>query len=1163
MSDIKYSKTLDKILKKAAEIGAGEDSKAAATAERFIVAAIDETEKESAEEFGETYRLGELLKEKFGDTAGITGIREKLMVHINDRTKASYMDSIYMKMRLEDAKRYVSQHGDGSVVTSEQLLTAILNNPSSAIREALGKTEDKKQTEDFLKGLKLQKPENIGQNDTAESSVRKTEGEKVKEETADEEELKGGMKKSLEGLVDEVKILREKLKDSIYGQDNAINVFATGYFQAKMLYMIDPNRKRPRATFLLAGPPGVGKTYLAEKAAEALKLPFKRFDMSEYADKEANLEFCGSDEVYKNGHEGNVTSFVSENPECVLLFDEIEKAHLTVIHLFLQMLDAGRLRDNHTDEEVSFSKAIIIFTTNAGKQLYDTADDGDFSLVSRKVIINALQTDCNPETNAPYFPAAMCSRFASGNVVMFNRIGAHELRTIAKNEIQRHAGNFEKVTDIKLDIDESVYTALLFSEGSNADARTIRGRAESFFNDELYELLRLISSEKAKSNIEDIENIRVTIDLDGARPEIKELFGTDETARILVFADGEMAQACREKLTSFDTDIVSGFEEAGEAVKKTDYDMALLDLRCNAAADTTHRLNIEDVESPARDLLRFLREYKSELPVYLLGDKNMHLTQEELVSFTRQGVRGELTVGGKKDGFAERVKTVAAELHQQASMMRLAKENKLIVFETAQTLTGKGRNAEIKLFDFRMTVAVDPEDTKNVLNSVSKPNVRFEDVIGAEDAKKELEYFIRYLRDPRKFMGTGVKAPRGVLMYGPPGTGKTMLAKATACESDVTFIAAEGNQFLKKYLGEGPQKVHELFRTARKYAPSILFIDEIDAIAKERGRDNSTDGMEATLTSFLTEMDGFSNSPSKPVFVLAATNYNVDESGSKRLDPALMRRFDRRVFIDLPKKEDRIKFFRQKITHNQALDISETQIENLAVRSTGMSLAQLDSVFELALRSAIRNNTVKVNDSVLEEAFETFNYGEEKKWDISQLERVARHEAGHAFISWYQGETPSYLTIVARGDHGGYMQHDDNENKAIYTRSELLDRITTALGGRAAEMVYYGDEEGVSTGASGDLINATSTAKRMVCTYGMDGDTGLAVVNDLSGSMGEKVNDRVNAILKEQMAQAVKIISANKDKMDSLVSELMEKNHMGAKEIEAVLGGNKKPVSIT
>ena len=196
--------------------------------------------------------------------------------------------------------------------------------------------------------------------------------------------------------------------------------------------------------------------------------------------------------------------------------------------------------------------------------------------------------------------------------------------------------------------------------------------------------------------------------------------------------------------------------------------------------------------------------------------------------------------------------------------------------------------------------------------------------------------------------------------------------------------------------------------------------------------------------------------------------------------------------------------------------------------AAGMSLAELESVLELALRTAIRSGDFKVTDDILEEAFETFNSGEEKVWDISQLERVARHEAGHAFICWHSGECPSYLTIVARGDHGGYMQHADNEGKAIYTKDELLAKIRTSLGGRASEIVYYGEKDGISTGASGDLEHATATARNLLCRYGMSEEFGLGVVRETDTAMSPAVRDGVNGILKEQMELLIQIRSVIK-----------------------------------
>lgn len=1158
MSEMKYSLLCTKIMGFARTIGNRRN--APFTAERMVIAVMDMA-GESAEgvDHAELKRARELIRKHIADW---DKAKSCLLEYICDERNSALLDDLYMKKRIQVAMNAAAAN-ETPEVSAVALLECVFEDPSQILRSVMTPAAESEPA-----------PQNAAQTESQQESygdrlmrIVKEISEQAKAGAASgeapaQEKTEGGepanpAKKELAELISDVKRIRRELGSAVYGQDHAIDVFATGYFQARMLSMIDKSRTRPQATFLFAGPPGVGKTFLAEKAAEALKLPFMRFDMSEYADKEANIEFCGSDQVYKNAKAGNVTGFVEQNPKCVLLFDEIEKAHSCVIHLFLQMLDAGRLRDNYTDKEVSFSDAIIILTTNAGKQLYEDSDTGDFSSVSRKVIVKALQKDANPETGIPYFPGAICSRFASGNVVMFNHMDASHLRTIAKKEIQRHAANLHKETGIEMQVDEKVYTALLFSEGASVDARTIRSRAEAFFNDELYELLRLVASDKAKTSIDGIEKIKVSVDLQRAKPEVLSLFEMKERPRILVFADESTVSTCREKLASFEVIGTQDFQTAMESLKSGEIGFAMLDMRCGASASASANLNIEDVDSPARDFFRFAREQKSELPVYLLEGRGTALSEEERISFMRQGVRGILRVAKGKDGFAATVAGISSSLHQQANMVKLARANKLVSFETAQSISRNGKQAQIRLFDLEMTVAIDSEDSKNVLSAVSKPNVRFADVIGAKDAKEELAYFVEYLKNPKRYTGTGVKAPKGVLLYGPPGTGKTMLAKAMAKESNVTFLAAEGNQFLKKYVGEGPEKVHTLFKTARKYAPAILFIDEIDAIAKERrGSGTVGAGSEETLTAFLTEMDGFVSDPSKPVFVLAATNFDVEPGGERSLDPALMRRFDRRVYIELPGKDDRMQFLNRKIQKNPAFDISKEQMDHLAVRSTGMSLAELDSAMELALRSAIREGSTKVTDAIAEEAFETFHNGDVKKWDVSQLERVARHEAGHAFMCWYGGETPTYLTIVARGNHGGYMQRANAEGKAIYTKDELLAKIRTSLGGRAAEIAYYGEKDGVSTGASGDLASATNVARQIICTYGMDEEFGLAVVTKdaaANGAMSIAVREAVNRILQEQMEETVKIIAQNKDKIDALVKVLMVKNHLNGREIEGVL----------
>lgn len=911
--------------------------------------------------------------------------------------------------------------------------------------------------------------------------------------------------------------------------------------------MTDIDRKKPRATYLFAGPPGVGKTFLAEVAAEKLSLPFMRFDMSEYADKEANLEFCGSDKVYKNAKSGNVTGFVSEHPKCILLFDEVEKAHLCVIHLFLQMLDAGRLRDNYTDEEVSFKDAIIIFTTNAGKQLYESESDGDFSSLSRKVVLKALRNDINPLSGSSYFPAALCSRFASGNVIMFNHIMAHDLRHIAKKEILRSASNFSKNAGVSVDIDEKVYTALLFSEGGNADARMIKSRAESFFNGEIYELLRLVASDKVQTSISDLTKIEFVTEIDESS-EAYNLFFGEEKLTALVFGSDKTVRNC--KKVCKDVEIISAktVDEAKNIISHKDICVILIDLSYGKRGSVKY-LNIEDQESVSADMFDYLTKLGQSLPVYVLETSAYSLTEEEKMSLFKEGARDVVRLDDK---IGNALKQICVNVYQQQNMNLLAKTNKVVSFTTAQTVSKNGKKATIKLIDFDMAAAVDAEDSCGFVTKNNKPDVDFDDIIGAQDAKSELKYFAEYLRSPKKFAAAGVKMPKGALLYGPPGTGKTMLAKALAAQSGVTFIYTEGNKFLKKYVGEGPEKVHDLFRSARKYAPTIVFIDEIDAIAKERHGDERVAAGEETLTALLAEMDGFNVDSTKPVFVLAATNFDVAPGSPRSLDQALVRRFDRRIYVDLPTDEERKQFMLRKCAKNAMFDIGEQDIDNLAVRTVGMSLSDLDSIFEFALRQALRAELNKVKADILDEAFETYVNGEKKNWSEAEVERVARHEAGHAFLCWQSGETPSYLTIVARSDHGGYMQHDSTEKKTIYTKDELLSRIRVALGGRAAEIVCYGECGGVSTGASGDLVSATAIAERIVCSYGMVDECGLAVSDPRtlrSGDVAKEVRKAVNKLLSEQMSQAIEKIRANKDMLDVLSNELMQKSHLSANEI--------------
>ena len=593
---------------------------------------------------------------------------------------------------------------------------------------------------------------------------------------SDTSERNGSKLSTLCELTIEAGELEKALLDKVYGQEHAVSTFVTGYFQAKLLSMTVPSRRKPAVSFLFVGAPGVGKTFLAEIVAEALQCPFARFDMSEYADKDAVIEFSGADGVYKGSKEGNVTGFVRKHPRCVLIFDEIEKAHMNVLHLFLQILDAGRLRDSCTDQEVFFDQTMIILTTNAGSSIYDDARNTSLDSVPKRTVMQALRTECDAKNGSLIFPAALCSRFAFGNVILFNRMEVRYLKQILEYRLKKCVSDLEQQFQIQVHLDDNISKALIFAEGGMADARTISGRGEKFLSEEIYELFQQVAFGIGQGQIDRLQKIYFSVDFKDAALEVRNLF----------------------QMTA-------------------------------------------DMEKSVRRLTRY---------------------------------------------------------HQ------------VVDYSSKRRLAEDGTSAEVVLTDFQLRYAVEGVDSGRILAETERPNVTFDEIIGAEDAKEELRFFIDYMKHPQQYIEKGFHPPKGVLLHGVPGTGKTMLAKAMATEADMTFMSAEGSQFLKKYVGEGPEAIHALFRTARKYAPTILFIDEIDAIGKNRQSAGDSNSRADILNALLTEMSGFKTTGESQVFVLAATNFDVEGKDRFSLDSALLRRFDRKILVDLPNREERLRFLK-------------------------------------------------------------------------------------------------------------------------------------------------------------------------------------------------------------------------------------------------------------
>jgi cell division protease FtsH len=434
----------------------------------------------------------------------------------------------------------------------------------------------------------------------------------------------------------------------------------------------------------------------------------------------------------------------------------------------------------------------------------------------------------------------------------------------------------------------------------------------------------------------------------------------------------------------------------------------------------------------------------------------------------------------------------------------------------------------------------------------NKPTVTFADVAGVDEAKEELQEVVEFLKYPEKFAALGARIPRGVLLVGPPGTGKTLLSRAVAGEAGVPFFSISGSEFVEMFVGVGASRVRDLFDQAKRNAPCIVFVDEIDAVGRQRGAGlgGSHDEREQTLNQILVEMDGFDTNTN--VIVIAATNR------PDILDPALLRpgRFDRQVILDAPDVKGR-RAILDVHAKGKPLD-KDANLEILAKQTPGFSGADLANLVNESAILAARRNKKKIGMSEFEEAIDRVMLGPARKSKVmspKEKEMVAYHEGGHALVAYYQRDFDLLhkITIVSRGMAGGYTLALPEEDRHLNTKAYFEKRIAFALGGLAAEEVVYGE---ASTGASDDLQKATQIARAMVTRYGMSEKLGprtfgrkeelvflgreISEQRDYSEKIAEDIDDEVRRLIDIAHDAARKILSDNRAKLDQLARRLIE-----------------------
>ena len=459
------------------------------------------------------------------------------------------------------------------------------------------------------------------------------------------------------------------------------------------------------------------------------------------------------------------------------------------------------------------------------------------------------------------------------------------------------------------------------------------------------------------------------------------------------------------------------------------------------------------------------------------------------------------------------------------------------------------------------------------MSTSSKSNVTFADVAGADEAKQELQEVVEFLKQPGKFLALGARIPRGVLLVGPPGTGKTLLAKAVAGEAGVPFFSISGSEFVEMFVGVGASRVRDLFEQAKRAAPAIIFIDEIDAVGRHRGSGlgGSHDEREQTLNQILVEMDGFDTSTN--VIVMAATNR------PDILDPALLRpgRFDRRVVLDLPDIKGRKQILAVH-AKGKPLD-SDVDLDAVARGTTRFSGADLANVLNEAAILAARRNKKKIGMAELSEATDRVFAGPERRSRIitaKEKEITAYHEAGHALVAHLlpNADPVQKISIVARGMAGGYTKMFPTEDRYYWSRSQFKDMIAVALAGRVAEDLQFGE---LTTGSSSDLENATNIVHQMVTQFGMSDKLGprtfgrkedmivlgrdIATQRDYGDKMADEIDEEVQSLIREAERVAREILTTNRQKLIQIADYLIANESVEGEQL-AKLFAEPAPVPV-
>jgi ATP-dependent metalloprotease FtsH len=983
--------------------------------------------------------------------------------------------------------------------------------------------------------------------------------------------------------------IEEFLNSRVIGQQDAVRMLAEGYIRSE--WASAENKRGLRGIFTFMGPPGVGKTMLAEKFAEALneveKTKYETLKLSmEMGDDESVLfKLFGVDSAYRSAKTGLIYNTIKGNPEKnipgnphqILVFDEIEKAALPTIQSLLTLLNDGQFHDNCNHELVDLSKCFVIFTTNLGQELFASrnrsgilrgsgfSSDDLFDMLGAAKKREHAKHEMAPSALAPEF----VSRLRKGGAVLFNQLSgadyAELLRVALPNEF---SDRYQFIDGIKMDHESTRLLTLSFlPDISPRVVASEVGRLAGYF---VSELAKFPASPFLESDTNPPEAVKITIKCGLSETELQSL-RSEEKLRIMVLDDdARMSEFIRQGDWGHpqpEVDRLEDCERALDRILRRPPDILLMDLDLpdskfsDGGVLALHRR----IAKSAPDLpVAFFSEsanWESRLPTIISQGG-----AKAFFSFRRDVSHGQVDSQSAENLLSEdqkgRFQQLIEEEIFEETMEWLLRSRRKLDLEWKFDLKPDGDKLELvaSICKTGKRQVVSMADEASGIRPAEIPSVTFDDVFGLERAKERLRDAVGFLKNPGRLSAFGVRPPTGFLLAGPSGTGKTHIARAMANEAGCVFYSLSAGELESKWIGEGEERIRQLFQAARKYAPALIFIDEIDAIASARspsaGGSNQSVKM---LNQLLVSMDGFAESRGQ-ILVLAATNR------PEALDPAVLRpgRFDETIMIQAPDTKAREHMFRKRL---EALPREAGVLESvpsLVCRSSGMSSAELDRIIREAVYLAARANRESLSLGDLEAACNLVRYGADRR-DIVVKEQDRRmtawHEAGHAVarLVLFPDSKLDFLSIVPneRGALGfAAWQHDETDHS--HSAEDYRKHIMVSLAGREAEKLCPdAGAEATNTGVSSDYHSATARAWDAVSRYGFDEDFGCfsasAIPQHLQVPLAAEIKNRVDALLAECLKETRQLMEEKKSTLEKIAEALLKQDALTGEEVQRIL----------